>query len=184
MGERTLTSSFDPAPARDVGNGAAVADQVARRRLGQMGVHDAVQAARLVLVAVDAVLDLFRGVAFMSVSVRLSGVCSTRQLGRGRLHTEEVVRLALHGAETAHLPHYLHHRRQQFISTKARVATHPAVDIVVLPGAPGVRDLVVRIITVGEVLQDGAALEDVDRLAVLKFVLHGEVNIVLAEGQA
>ena len=64
-----------PAPVRDVGNGASVADQVARRRGGEMFVEDAVEAAGFVLVAGDAVVDLGGGVAV------------------------EVVRLALHGAD-------------------------------------------------------------------------------------
>jgi hypothetical protein len=63
--ERTLTASGHPAPARDVGNGAPVPDEVARCRLAELGVHDTVQAAGLVLVSVDAVLDLFRRVSWL-----------------------------------------------------------------------------------------------------------------------
>lgn len=47
-----------PADADDVGNGEAVADEEAPALLLEVRLHDAVEAARLVYVAVDAVLDL------------------------------------------------------------------------------------------------------------------------------
>jgi hypothetical protein len=55
--------SGHPAPAGNVGNGDAVADEEARGRRGQLLVQGAVQAARLVDVAVDTVLNLLRGVS-------------------------------------------------------------------------------------------------------------------------
>jgi hypothetical protein len=58
VGKKTLTAGSNPAPAGNVGDGQPVADEVARLGLAQLRVHDAVQAARLVLVPVDAVLDL------------------------------------------------------------------------------------------------------------------------------
>jgi hypothetical protein len=60
-----LTSRGHPAPAGDVGNGALVADEEAGGLLGEVGVHCAVETAGLVEVAVDAVLDLFGGVAWV-----------------------------------------------------------------------------------------------------------------------
>jgi hypothetical protein len=54
--------SGNPAPAGHIGNGALIADKVSLG-LGELGVHDAVETACLVLVAVHTVLDLLRGVA-------------------------------------------------------------------------------------------------------------------------
>lgn len=62
-GKRERTMSGHPAPAGNVGNGDAVADEEARGRRGQLLVQGAVQAARLVDVAVDTVLNLLRGVS-------------------------------------------------------------------------------------------------------------------------
>lgn len=81
-----------PPPRRKVGDRHAVPDQVARGRLGQLRLHDAVQPLRLPLVAVDAVLDLL-----------------------GRV-PEEVVGLPLHGAQAAHLPHQLYLFSLRFLS--------------------------------------------------------------------
>lgn len=47
-----------PADADDVGDSEAVADEEARGALLEVGLHDAVEAARLVYVTVDAVRDL------------------------------------------------------------------------------------------------------------------------------
>lgn len=65
----------DPAPVRDVGYRASVADQVAGRRGREVFVQHAVQAPGFVLVARDAVVDSLGCVA------------------------EEMVRLALHGSD-------------------------------------------------------------------------------------
>ena len=62
-GEFLLTGISDPAPDGHVGNGDTVADDESRGRLLKMSVQDAVQTARLVDVAVDAVLNLLRGVS-------------------------------------------------------------------------------------------------------------------------
>ncbi|TLD10659.1 hypothetical protein PgNI_05816 [Pyricularia grisea] len=66
--------------------------------------------------------------------------------------TAEVVRLTLHGTKAAHLP------------------VEPVLDLVVLSGTVGVRHLVLRVITVHEVLHDGGALKQVDGLAIGKSV--------------
>lgn len=47
----------------DISDGALVANEVIGPGITQVFVEDAVQAFRLVLVAIDAVLDLFGGVA-------------------------------------------------------------------------------------------------------------------------
>lgn len=52
-----------PPDAGNVGDGEAVADEEARGGLLEVGFEDGVEAAGLVDVAVDAVLDLLRGVA-------------------------------------------------------------------------------------------------------------------------
>src|SRR4051812_20466541 len=62
-GPRTLTASSHPTPAGKVGNGALVTNKVARLGLAQVLIHDTVQAPRLVLVSVDAVLDLLRSIS-------------------------------------------------------------------------------------------------------------------------
>lgn len=65
----------DPAPAGNVGDGDSVTDEEARGRLGEVGVHGAVQAAGLVDVAVDAVLDRLRGISYPgAVRNRQSGI--------------------------------------------------------------------------------------------------------------
>lgn len=53
----------NPSPGSNVGNGEAVADEEARRGLCELRLHDGVEAASLVDVAVDAVLDLFRRIS-------------------------------------------------------------------------------------------------------------------------
>lgn len=92
--------SSNPPPARDVGNGNAVADEIARWRLCQVRVHCAVQAACLVFVAVDAVLDLLGRISWRRNQPTASRTGVTRQ-------TVEVVQLALHGSRAPHLPHQL-----------------------------------------------------------------------------
>ena len=62
-----------PAPVCDVGNGAFVADQIARCGGGEMAVEDTVQAAGFVLVAGDAVVDLGGGVAVEVICLALHG---------------------------------------------------------------------------------------------------------------
>ena len=52
-----------PADNRNVGNGEAVADKEARGGLFEVVLQHAVEAARLVGVAVDPVLDLLGGVS-------------------------------------------------------------------------------------------------------------------------
>lgn len=54
----------NPSPGGNVGNGNAVADKEAGGGLGQLVVQDGVEAARLVGVAVDAILDLLRGISY------------------------------------------------------------------------------------------------------------------------
>lgn len=63
-----------------------------------------------------------------------------------------MVGLALHGSEAAHLPH------------------QPVGGLPVLARAGGVGHLVVLVVAVDEVLQDAAALEDADGLAVIERV--------------
>ena len=55
-----LTGTGHPAPARDISNGASVSDQIPRGRRLQALLHHAIEAAGLVLVSIDAVLDLLR----------------------------------------------------------------------------------------------------------------------------
>lgn len=64
MGRRT--GRGDPAPARDVGDRHAIADNVSRRTLLQMSVQGTVEASRLVHVAINSVLDFLRGIACQS----------------------------------------------------------------------------------------------------------------------
>jgi len=52
------SSRSDPAPVRDVGDGALVANKVLFVAVGEVLFEDAVEAAGFVLVAVDAILDL------------------------------------------------------------------------------------------------------------------------------
>src|SRR6185503_13826312 len=97
-----------PRHGRHVGDRVLVASQVLRPL--QLLVEDAVQAVGLVLVAVHGVLDLLRRVA------------------------EEVVRLAEHRADMAHLRHHpLHHLpalaqvlRQEFACLRGEVEQHRA----------------------------------------------------------
>lgn len=61
--EDELTGRGYPAPDGNVGNGDAVADNVARGGLGQVRVKSAVETTGLVDVAVNSVLDLLRCVS-------------------------------------------------------------------------------------------------------------------------
>ncbi len=107
-----------------------------------MRVEHAVQAARFVLVARDAVGDFLGGVA------------------------EEVVRLALHGAD-------------------ARVEEEePVVDFVGLARAGRVADFVVdAVVLLDEVLHDGAGFEEADRAAVGEGVGEGGDAAVGVDGE-
>lgn len=105
-----------------------VPDKVPRLRLRKMLVENGVQAARLVDVAVYAVLDSLGRVA------------------------REMVRLPLHGAEAGVLEE------------------EPVVDLVGFAGALRIRDFVVWVILVREVLEDAAGFEEVDCLAVFEGV--------------
>lgn len=62
-----------PPPMRNIRNRALAADQIAGRALGQVFVQDAVEAARLVLVSLHAVVDSLRGVAVEVVGLALHG---------------------------------------------------------------------------------------------------------------
>ena len=53
------------------------------------------------------------------------------------------------------------------------VHTNPIIGLVVLPRPAGVRQLVVRVVAVNEILHDGTALEQVDRLAISEGVRYG-----------
>lgn len=57
----------------DIRNRALAANQIARRRRGQVLVQDAVQAARLVLVPLDAVVDFLGRVPVEVVGLALHG---------------------------------------------------------------------------------------------------------------
>lgn len=129
-------SGRHPPPVRDVRDGDVVADQVPGLGVGEVLVQDAVEASRLVDVAIDAVLDALGRVAV------------------------EVVRLALHGAH-------------------ARVLEEQPVDhLVVLARAGRVRDLVVLVVLVDQVLQDASRLEDADLLAVCERVRNrGDASV-------
>lgn len=59
-----------PTPAGNVGDGESVTNQISMRRLGEVRVHCAVEAAGLSIVAVDGVLDLFRCISWNPVSNR------------------------------------------------------------------------------------------------------------------
>lgn len=54
-----LTVIDNPAKTGHIGNSNAVADEQAVWRFGQVGVHGAIEAMNLIVVAVDAVLNLF-----------------------------------------------------------------------------------------------------------------------------
>lgn len=72
--------SSNPPPAREIRNSRPIAHKIARPVLLQLPIHNPVQPPRLVLVPIDAILDLLRRVP------------------------SEVVSLPLHGTQTAHLP--------------------------------------------------------------------------------
>jgi len=93
-----------------------------------MRVQHGIQAPRLILIAINPVLDLLRRIA------------------------REVVALALHG------PH------------AGVLEEEPVVDLVGLAGAAGVRDLVLGVVLLDEVLLDGAGFEEVDGLPVAEGV--------------
>lgn len=61
---RARTGRGYPAPGGNVGNGETIADNEARCALREVGIQDSVEAAGLVDVTVDAVLDLLRRIAF------------------------------------------------------------------------------------------------------------------------
>ena len=48
--------------------------------------------------------------------------------------------------------------------------THPVVGFVVLLCATGIRDLMVSVVSIDKILQDGAGLEDADGLPALQLV--------------
>lgn len=50
----------NPSKASYIGNSHAVTDEETMRRLGQVGFHGAIEATGLVVVAVDAILNLRR----------------------------------------------------------------------------------------------------------------------------
>lgn len=112
-----------PAEQGHVGDREAVADDVLVG--GEVGVEDAVEALGLADVALDGVGDLLLGGA------------------------DEVVGLALHGAEAAVLP------------------AHPglAAGVVVVVGGEG--EEVVAVVAAGEVAEDGDALEDAEAVVVV-----------------
>lgn len=62
-----LTVRGYPSPGRNISYSQAITDKEARRRLCQLRLHDGVEAASLVDVAVDAVLDLFRRISYQHV---------------------------------------------------------------------------------------------------------------------
>ena len=62
------------------------------------------------------------------------------------------------GWETTYLP--LHRPQSRVLEPR------PVVHLVVLPGSPGIADLVVCVILFDEILEDGAGLEEADGLAV------------------
>jgi hypothetical protein len=57
----------NPSPGSNISNSQAVADEEARRGLCELALQDGVEAASLVDVAVDAVLDLFGSISFNNV---------------------------------------------------------------------------------------------------------------------
>lgn len=57
----------DPTPSRNIGNGDSVTDQDTVGVLLKRLVHGAVQAARLVSIAVNAILDWLGSVAYISI---------------------------------------------------------------------------------------------------------------------
>jgi hypothetical protein len=106
-GLKGRTVRGDPAPGGNVGNRHAVADEVARGGLGQLRVQDGVQAARLVGVAVDAVLDLFRGVSYKyprQHSFTHSLAHDPSLSVENKKLTVKVICLSLHRPQATHLP--------------------------------------------------------------------------------
>ena len=124
-------TGLHPAPMRDIRDCALVANEIVRLGILEMLLQHRVQAARLVLISVDAVLDLLRRVS------------------------EEMVGLSLHRAHAA------------------VQEEKPVVDFIALAGTLGVGDLVLRVVLLDEVLQDGTGLEEADLLAVGEGVSHG-----------
>ena len=123
--------SSNPPPTREIRNSRPIPHQIPRAVLLQLRIHNPVKPPRLVLVPVDAILDLLRRVP------------------------REVVSLPLHGTQAAHLPE------------------QPALRLVVLLAALRVRDLVVLVVALDEVLHDGAGLEERNGRAVLELVGKG-----------
>lgn len=95
-------------------------------------------------------------------------IASFTQRSVGRVY------LPLHGAQAAHLPHDL--RRLAVCERKREggwAGTYPVVHLPVLARAARVRHLVLGVVAVDQVLQDGSALEDADGLAVREGVGNG-----------
>lgn len=63
-GKRKLTVISHPSPASNVRNCEAVANEISMLRLGQLRLHGAVEAKSLIIVPVDAVLNLCLGVSY------------------------------------------------------------------------------------------------------------------------
>lgn len=115
----------------NVRDGTLVTDQIPGSRFLQMLVQDTIQAPRLILISVDAILDMLRRIP------------------------RKVVRLPLHRTHT---------RIQE---------EQPVVHLIVLSRALRVRDLVLGIILVDEVLLDAATLEQADLFPVGEGVGEG-----------
>ncbi len=125
------TRPNDPSDRRDVGDGDVVAyDKPGLGRL-EVLVQHAVQPSRLVDVPLHAIFDFLRRVA------------------------DEMVCLALHGAQTRVLPE------------------QPVVHLVVLARTFRVADFMVRVVLVGQVCEDAAGLEQADLLAIREGVCQG-----------
>ena len=81
----------------------------------------------------------------------------------------------MHGAETTHLPHKLRDIDQHFGRREGSKVTcaHPVIDLPVFLSISGVRDLVVLVVPVHQILHDGTALKQPDGRAIGEGVRQG-----------
>ncbi len=132
--------SLNPPPMRNIRNRALIPDQILALRILQVLLQHRVQPPRLVLIPLDAVFDFLRRVA------------------------EEVVCLALHGADAA------------------VQEEEPVVHFVGLARVGRVGDFVVGVVPLDEVLEDAAGFEEPDWLAVGEGVGQGGDAAVGVDG--
>jgi vesicle coat complex subunit len=163
-------------------NSQLVSDQELVTGVGEVLVQDAVQAACLVLVAVDAVLDLFRGVTEEMVGLTLHWAYSSileKSSNCLSIHRDE--QCVCMGVVLTASSSSIRINRQYTMNVKNvwRKTTH--LDI--LPGSSWVADLVLGIVAINKVLHDASTLEQSDRLAIRERVGQGGDAAIGVDGE-